>query len=176
LITGQRYELLDLDWLSRLEGGKFDPKNYAYIRSIDQVFIHHSKNKLIALSSDFRDNPNGRVILSQNSLEGGASAEEGKVLEQLMKDLGMDYEVVDFSLNYADVPSPTGRYIVRGDGIYLSKTNTPVITRDMGFYFRGWYYDESGVVFKEGASYLISFPEFQGYYPVPTPVLKLRLP
>ena len=177
LTTGQRYELLDLDWLPRLEGGIFDPQNFAYFRSADQVFIHHSKNTLIALSADFRDNPNGRVIFSQHSLASfNEGYRNGELLAKLMDDLGMDYEIVDFSLHYADVPSPTGKYIVRGDGIYLSTTNTPVVTRDMGFYFRSWYYDESGVVFKEAAGYLINFPEAQGYYPIPTPILKLHLP
>ena len=177
LTTGQRYELLDLDWLPKLEGGYFDPKNFAYIQSADQVFVHHSKNTLIALSADFRDNPNGRVILSQHSLASfNEGYRKGELLAKLMDDLGMDYEIVDFSLNYTDIPSPTGKYIVRSNGIYLSKTNTPVVMRDMGFYFRSWYYDESGVVFQEGAGYLINFPESQGYYPIPTPILKLRLP
>lgn len=177
LTTGQRYELLDLDWLPRLEGGNFDSKNFTYIQSADQVFIHHSKNALIALSADFRDNPNGRVILSQHSLASfNEGYRNGELLAKLMDDLSMGYEIVDFSLNYTDVPSSTGKYIVRGNGIYLSKTNTPVVMRDMGFYFRSWYYDESGVVFQEGAGYLINFPEAQGYYPIPTPILKLRLP
>ncbi|MBK7319346.1 hypothetical protein [Candidatus Villigracilis affinis] len=39
----------------------------------------------------------------------------------------MDYEIVDFSLYDADVPSPTGKYVVRGDGIYLSGTNTKLL-------------------------------------------------
>ncbi len=84
-----------------------------------------------------------------------------------MKNLGKGYEIVDFSLNYADVPSPTGRYIVRGDGIYLSGTNIPVVTRqDMGYYFRGWYYDESGVVFQEGQGTI--FLNFREYHPIVT--------
>src|SRR5688572_21217100 len=177
LTTGKRYELLDLDWLPTLEGGIFDRKNFAYIQSADQVFIHHSKNTLIALSANFRDNPNGRVIFSQHSLASfNEGYRHGELLAKLMDDLGMDYEIVDFSLNYTDVPSPTGKYIVRGDGIYVSTINTPVVTRDMGFYFRSWYYDESGVVFQEVAGYLINFPEAQGYYSIPTPILKLHLP
>lgn len=177
LSTGQRYELLDLDWLPRLEDGHFDPKNFAYIRSADQVFIHHSKNTLIALSADFRDNPNGRVIFSQSSLASfNEGYSKGELLAKLMDDLGMDYEIVDFSLKYSDVPSPAGKYIVHGGGIHHSKTNTPVVIQDMGFYFRSWYYDESGVVFQEAAGYLINFPEARGYYPIPTPILKLHLP
>lgn len=175
LTTGQRYELLDLDWLPRLEGGKFDPRNYAYIRFAEQVFIHHTQNTLIALSADFRDNPNGRVILSQNSLEGGYNAEKGKLLEQLVKNLGKEYEVVDFSLRYASVPSPTGKYVVRGDGIYLSETNTRIVTHTMAG-FIGWYYDESGVIIGTGGYPLLVLPGGGSFFYIPGPLLKLRLP
>lgn len=176
LNDGTRYELLDLDWLPRLEGGKFDPKYFAYFQSAEWVFLHHSKKTVIALTSDFRTNQNGRVIFSEFSLGHVTSNKTGDLLEHLMKDLEVDYQIVDFSLYHADVPSPTGRYMVRGDGIYLAGTNTLVMDRDMGFYFRGWYYDESGVVFQEGGTYLIKFPEAHGYYPTPIPILKLRIP
>jgi hypothetical protein len=176
LTDGQRYELLDLTWLPLLNGNKFNPKYYAYFQSAEQIFIDHSENTLVALSPTFRQHPEGNVFFSQYSLESGSSAKKGELLEQLTKNLGVDYEIVDFSLKYTDVPSPTGRYIVRGDGIYLSEANTPVVTRDMGWYFRGWYYDESGVVFQEGAGYLFNFLESQGYYRIPSPLLKLRLP
>ena len=177
LTDGQRYELLDLKWLPRLEGGKFDPKYFAYFQSAEQVFIDHTENRLIALAPDFRQHREGNVIFSGSSLGRVTSNTSGELLEQLMKDLGVNYEIVDFSLRYTDVASPTGKYTVRSDGIYLSETNTPVVTRDMGYYFRGWYYDESGVVFQEGAGYLFNFfPESQGTYRIPSPLLKLRLP
>jgi len=168
---GQRYQLLDLDWLPLLDSGKFDPKNYAYIQSAEQVYIHNSKNILIALSSDFRVNPNGRIILSGTTI----GTKHGKQLEQNMKDMGIDYQIVDFWLQYADVPSPTGRYVVRNDGIYLSEANIPVVSQYMGMYFRGWYYDESGVVVQEVGSFLINSPLFGSHYLFPTPILKLRI-
>lgn len=67
LIDGQRYELLDLTWLP-LKDSRFDPKYFSYFQSAEQVFIHHSKNKLIALSPDFRQYPERNVIFSQSSL------------------------------------------------------------------------------------------------------------
>ncbi|MBC7878339.1 MAG: hypothetical protein H7Y59_14305 [Anaerolineales bacterium] len=177
LTTGQRFELLDLTLLPRLDGQKFDTKYYSYFTGAEQVFIHHSENTLITLSSDFRQRPEDNVIFSQISLGSvSLSAKNGELLVQLMKDLGVDYEIVDFSLRYSDVASPTGKYFVRSDGIYLSETSMPVVTRDMGYYFRGWYYDESGVVFQEGAGYLFNFLESQGSYRIPSPLLKLNLP
>jgi hypothetical protein len=176
LTDGQRYELTDLDRLPRLDGDKFNPKYYAYFQSAGQVFLHHTEYTAIALAPDFRQHHERNVIISEGSLGLVTYSEEGKLLEQLMKDLGVDYESVDLSLQYADIPSPMGRYIVRNDGIYLYGINKPVVARDMGWYFKGWYYDESGVIFQERASYLIKFPETQGHYPIPTPILKLRLP
>ncbi|MBI5965277.1 MAG: hypothetical protein HY863_17515 [Chloroflexi bacterium] len=176
LTDGQRYELLDLTWPPRLEGGKFDPKYYAYFQSAEQTFIHHTKNKLIALSPDFRQHPERNVIFSQFSLASVRSAEGGELLEQLMKDLGVDYEVVDFSRYDANVPSPTGRYIVHYDGIYISGTNMQVVTRGMGHYFKGWYYDESGVVVQDAEHDLLLLPGGGGIFNIPSPILKLRLP
>ena len=178
LTDGQRYELTDLDRLPRLDGNKFDPQYYAYLQSAGQVFLHHSNNTLIALSPDFRQHPERNIILSQNALSQGPNPKKGELLEQLMKDLGKGYEIVDLSTTrYADIPSPTGRYIVRNDGIYLSGTNTPVVTRQyMGGRFKGWYYDESGVVVHDPGHDLILVPGGGGIFYIPDPVLKLRLP
>jgi hypothetical protein len=183
LTNGQRYELLDLDWLPRLEGFKFDPQYYAYFQTAEKVFVHHSKNALIALSPDFRQHPERNVIFSQYTLSQGTNPKKGELLEQLMKDLGKDYEIVDLSTTrYADIPSPTGKYVLRNDGIYLSGTNIPVVTRQyigggfLGGYFKGWYYDESEVVAQKDTTYLINSPMFGTYYPIPSPILKLRLP
>ncbi len=179
LTNGQRYELLDLDLLPRLEGGKFDSKNYVYIQSAERVFLHHTENTLIALSSDFRTNQSERLIFSGYSI----ATENGKGLEELLEALGINYEIVDLSTTrYADIPSPTGRYVVRNDGIYLSSTNTSVVTREytggvfMGGYFKGWYYDESAVVVQENPNYLIVISFGSSFVPVPRPILKLHLP
>jgi hypothetical protein len=169
LTDSQRYELTDLSsWIDRP-----DPPSYVpYFQSAEQVFIHHGDNRAIALPLNFQQNSQKGVILYEHQ----RNTEDGKSLEVIMKDLGVDYEIVDFSLRYTDVPSPMGKYTVRSDGIYLSETNTSVVARDMGWYFRGWYYDESGVVFQEGAGYLFNFLESQGSYRIPSPLLKLRLP
>lgn len=179
LTNGERYELLDLDTLPRLEGGKFDPKNYAYIQSAQYVFIHHSKNTLVALSADFRTNPNGRVIFSGFAIR----TDNAEGLVKLIKNFGMDYEHLDLSTTrYSDIISPNGKYVVRNDGIYFSGTYTSIINREyiggrfMGGYFRGWYYDESAVVVQGGGDYLITLPGTSTIYYVPSPILKLNLP
>lgn len=179
LTDGKRYELLDLDALPRLEGGKFDPKNYVYIQSAERVFIHHSKNTLIALSSDFRTNPNRRVIFSGYSI----GSEHGDLLENLIRDFGIEYEIIDLSTTrYKDIPSPTDKYVIRNDGIYLSGTDVTIVNREytggrfMGGYFKSWYYDESAVVVQEAGYYLLTLPGTSSIYYVPSPILKLHLP
>ena len=174
LRDGKRHELLDLTWFPRSEG-EFDPKYYEYFQSADKVFIHHGKNILIALSSDLNENKN--FILSQSIL--GVYNEgykEGELLERLMKDLGVDYEIVDFSLDDTDVPSPSGKYVIRKYGIYTSPQGKRIYQQYMSWHFKNWYYDESGIVFQESGWHLISLPEVQDLYYVPSPILKLRLP
>jgi len=172
LTNGQRYELLDLTILPRLKDGKFNPDNYAYIQSAERVFIHASKNNLIALSANFRTNQNGRVIFSDYHIK----TDDPEFLENLMRSWGMDYRVVDLSLYHNNVLSPTGKYVVRNDGVYLSKTNKEVETRYMEYYFKGWYYDESGVVVQEHRTHWIETHYFGSYYELYNPILKLRLP
>ncbi len=175
LTDGQHYELLDLLSLPRLEGNNFNPAIYSYIQSADRVFIDLSKNRLIALSTDFHTNQNGRVILSGFTI----STDDEEILPKLVKSLDMDYENVDFSLRskFSSTPSPTGKYVVRRDGIYLSKTNKKLATPYMSYYFRSWYYDESGVVVHDGyGTYWILTQFFGDYYHLSYPVLKLRLP
>ncbi len=173
LTDGQHYELLDLMSLPRLEDGKFNPANYSYIQSADRIFIDLSQRILIALSTDFRTNQSGRIIMN------GFISDDGKFLLKLVKNLGMDYENVDLSLRseFSNTPSPTGKYAVRRNGIYLSKTNTKLATPYMSYYFRSWYYDESGVVVHdEYGTYWIITQFFGSYYHLSRPVLKLRLP
>jgi hypothetical protein len=166
-----------------LEGFKFDTKYYSYFQTTDYIFIHHSENLLIALSSDFR-NPSGtKVIFSQYALSQGDNVLKGKLLEELMKDLGVNYEIIDLSTTrYSDIPSPTGKYLVRNEGIYISETGAPIITRKysggyfMGGYFKSWYYDESGVVVQANYKYLFSSPLGPQFLLIPSPILKLNMP
>lgn len=180
LRDGKRYEVLDLDWLPRAQNGYFDPRNYSYLKSAENIFIHHSKNIIIALSSDFHSSPSGSVVLSQYALKSRANAENGVILEKLLKDLGTGYEIIDFSLRYTNVPSPIGRYIIRDNGVYFSGDTKAIIERRFGGYydigyFRGWYYDDSGLVVQNYPDYLISTILGAQYFPVPKPILKLYL-
>lgn len=183
LKEGKRYELLDLTWVP-LKDGKFDPKNYAYFQSAQYIYINHEKRTLIALPSNFRQQPGKSVIFSEFSL--GIQSEphqDGARLEAIMQDLGLEYITIDLSLEYTDVPSPMGNYTVRHDGVYDLKTNSIIMTPQyagMNYslkdFFKGWYYDETGLVVQEVEPFLFSHPFLGSYYLIPKPVLKLPLP
>lgn len=171
LTNGKRYELLDLNELP-IKDGRFDPKYYEYIKSADQVFLHHRMQSVIGLSSDL--DQGGNVIFRKSSLD---TEEWGERLENLLKELDVKYKIIDFSLYHTDIPSPRNKYYVGFDGIYLMETNQPIsVDAGMFGYFIGWYYDESGIVVKEAGDYLFTFPGISNIYYVPSPIIKLRLP
>ena len=184
LISGKRYELLDLDVLPRLEGGKFDPKNYAYFQSAQYIYINHEKRTLIALPPNFQQQPGKSVIFSEFSL--GIQSEphqDGARLEAILQNLRLEYITIDLLLEYTDVPSPMGNYTVRKDGVYDLKTNSIILTTQyagrnysLKDFFKGWYYDETGLVVQEVEPFLFSHPFLGSYYLIPKPVLKLSLP
>ncbi|MCC6260089.1 MAG: hypothetical protein IT311_04420 [Anaerolineales bacterium] len=188
LTDGKRYELVDLKWNfpnKLLDNGELNPDLSAYFTGAGNVFIHHQENRLIALAPNFRQNLDRNVIFPQASLGPvSLNVKNGELLEQLMKDLDVNYKIADFSLRYTNVPSPIGKYIVRDSGIYFSETSIPIITREytggkfMGGYFKSWFYDESGIVVKEIGYDLINFgPDFGGgYYHISGPILKLIIP
>lgn len=183
LKEGKRYELLDLKWVP-LKDGKFDVQNYSYFQSAENIYIVHDRRILIALSSDFRNQPGESVIFHESSL--GVEKErhqKGTQLDTLLQNLGLEYITIDLSLEYTDVPSPTGRYTVRNDGVYEIKTDSIIMTPQyagsnysLKDYFKGWYYDETGLVVQEVEPFLFTSPIFGSYYLVPKPVLKLRIP
>lgn len=184
LKEGKWYELLDLKWVPRKEDGKFNIQNYSYFQSAENIYIDHERGILIALSPDFRNRPGESVVFHESSL--GIEEEEhqsGTQLDTLTQNLGLTYITVDLSLEYTDVPSPTGRYTVKDDGIYELSTNSKIMTPQyagrnysLKDYFKGWYYDETGIVVQEVEPFLFSHPFLGSYYLIPKPVLKLQLP
>jgi hypothetical protein len=100
-----------------------------------------------------------------------------------MQNIGLEYITIDLSLEYTDVPSPVGNYAVRYDGVYDLKTNSIIMTHQyagrnysLKNFFKGWYYDETGLVVQEVEPFLFTSPFLGSYYLIPKPVLKLLLP
>jgi hypothetical protein len=183
LRDSKEYELLNLTWLPRKDG-KFNIQNYSYFQSAEAIYIHHDKLALIALSPNFREQQGNDVIFFETTLGiQNETHQDGKQLDALMQNLGLTYIPIDLSLEYTDVPSPTDRYTVRNDGIYETTTNSIIMTPQyagstysLKDYFKGWYYDETGLVVQEVEPFLFTHPFLGSYYLIPKPVLKLQLP
>lgn len=188
LTNGQRYELVDLRFkfpVRLVKNGELIPEVIPYFTGAEKVFVHYSSLQLIALSPDFRQQHERNAIfpLSYFSVE-KTDTEYVELIERLMGGLKINYEIIDFSLRYTDVPSPTGKYIANSDGIFLSGADSPLIsgeyTRgnygDRGGSFISWYYDESGFVYTQGEYYYYQDSLLGSHFLLPRPVLKLNLP
>ncbi len=188
LIDGQKYELIDFDWeavTGYLDNGELNPIFIKYLTEAEQIFIHPTRNRLIILAPNFRQKNGESIIISLSDFSLMSSEiSDTEVVINLLRNLQVDYKIIDFSLKYAGMPSPTGKYIARNDGIYYAGTDTPLLLEYLGASaydmnsFNGWYYDERSIVFTLGKySYkIISIPGLVEYIYFPRPVLKLNLP
>jgi hypothetical protein len=82
-------------------------------------------------------------------------------------------------LEYAAVPSPKGKYTVNTNGIFLSGSDTPIVSGENFSQYKSfisWYYDESGIVFTQGSYYYFRDFLSNSYFRLPRPILKLNLP
>jgi hypothetical protein len=183
LSDGQKYELIDLRWDfdTTLDNGDLNPDLLPYFTEAEQVFISYEYNSIIALAPNFRQNPKINSYFNQSSFGQGNRPENGELLVKLLKELEVDYEVVDVSLHYVEVPSPNGKYVAREDGIFFSDSDIPVIKDEnipLGYIrgFNGWYYDESGIIFAQPNYYYMPQRLLLEQFFFPYPILKLNLP
>lgn len=177
LTTGKRYELVDITKWD--EGGGPTSEYDHYFQSAEKVFLHHQRNRAIALPRDFMITSTMGVYLFMSDQETKA----GQSLEMYLERLGVDYQIIDFSLVYAGVPSPSGKYVARGSGIFSTGSDTSLLPDEYNSYpnrwgpgdFFGWYYDDSGVIYTQG-EYYYSDSLLGSHFQLPSPILKLNLP
>lgn len=177
LTTGKRYELVDITRWG--EGGGPKSEYDHYFQSADKIFLHHGRNRAIALPRDFITGSTMGVYLFMFEQETKA----GQSLEMYFEELGVNYQVIDFSLIYADIPSPSGKYVAKGSGIFSLRSDISLLPVEYDGYaiswgpgdFISWYYDDSGVVYTQGAYYYYN-GLLSSRFRIPRPVLKLNLP
>ncbi len=181
LITGERYELVDITKWGEGAGSKseYDP----YFQSAEKIFLHHGRNRAIALPHGFMTTSTTGAILYMS----GQETKPGQILEMYLEGLGVEYQIIDFSmslrLGYVEVPSFSGKYVAKQSGIFSTGSDTSLLpdeynrhpTRwDTGDFF-GWYYDDSGVVYTQGEYYYYN-GLLSSRFRIPRPILKLKLP
>jgi hypothetical protein len=176
LITGKRYELVDITKWGEGAGPKSEYDSY--FQSAEKVFLHHGRNRAIALPHGFMTTSTTGVILYMS----GQEAESGQILEMYLEGLGVEYQIIDYSLENAEVSSPSGKYVATGNGIFPigSDTSLPAANNDYPNIwipgdFISWYYDDSGVVYTQGAYYYYN-GLLSSRFRIPRPILKLNLP
>lgn len=184
LIDGQKYELVEIgsEFNTILDNGEINPNLFPYFIEAEQVFVSYEHNAIIALAPNFQQNPKRNVYFNQSSFGQGNLPERGELLVKLLNDLQVDYQIINFSIRYAEIPSPTGRYVARDTGIYYAGTDTLLIREytdtggvDMNA-FEGWYYDESSIILAVGGNHYNTDYPWGRSFSLPTPVLKLNLP
>lgn len=178
LNTGKRYELVDITTWGEGGGPKseYDP----YFQSAEKIFLYHKRNRVIALPRGFMTTSTTGVILYMS----GQDVKRGQILEAYLEDLGVEYQIIDYSLENVEVSSPSGKYVATGNGIFSTGSDTSLLPAAYNDYpnrwgpesFFGWYYDDSGVVFKQDEYYFYNGLISLTYRIIPRPILKLNLP
>ncbi len=177
LSTEKRYELVDITTWGEGGGPKseYDP----YFQSAEKIFLHHGRNRAIALPHGFITTSTTGVILYMS----GQEAKSGQILQMYLEGLGVEYQIIDFSLEKVEVSSPLGKYVATGDGIFLAGSDISLLPDAYNEYpnrwvpgnFISWYYDESGVVYTQGEYYYYN-GLLSSRFRIPRPILKLNLP
>lgn len=177
ITTGKRYEVVDITrW-----GEGAGPKNEydSYFQSAEKIFLHHGRREAIAL-------PHGFMITSMTGaylFMAGEETKPGQSLEQYFEDLEVEYQIIDYSLENIEVPSPLGKYVATGYGIFLTGSDISLLPDAYNSYpnrwrpgdFISWYYDDSGVVYTQGEYYYYN-GLLSSRFRIPRPILKLKLP
>ena len=178
ITTGERYEVVDITKWGEGAGPKseYNP----YFQSAEKIFLHHGRREAIAL-------PRGFMITSMTGaylFMAGEETKPGQSLEMYFEDLGVEYQIIDYSLKNVEVPSSSGKYVATGNGIFSTGSDTSILPDAYNSYpnrwgpgsFWGWYYDDSGVVFTQDEYYFYNGLISRTYRIIPRPILKLKLP
>ena len=146
----------------------------------DEVFlIDAASDPVIAISSDFRANPDHNFIVYSFDLPEywadpmEAFLQQNKVVYQ--------YAAARFPWNSLpkEIASPDGQFVARDDGIYLAETNQIIVDAPIPG-VRGWTYDGLGVIYSSRRClFRIQLPfadDTSCYRWVPQPVIMVKVP
>lgn len=167
ITTGKRYEVVDITKWGEGAGPKSEYDSY--FQSAEKIFLHHRWREAIALPRGFMTTSMTGAYLFM----AGEETKPGQSLELYFEDLGVEYQIIDYSLDNVEVPSPLGKYVATRNGIFLTGSDT--LFRWVPGNFISWYYDDSGVVFTQGEYYYYN-GLFSSRFRIPRPILKLNLP
>jgi len=145
------------------------------LRQAEQVFLTPNYDTVVVLMPNFFVNPPQSFTFDRSDFPKW----DANQVEQFLKENNIDYQTVLASFPDEAV-SPDGRFMARGDGIYLVETNQKIVE---GYFsrVRGWTYNGRGVIYSSSGPCLIETNFFLMddsvcFFEVPQPVIKLKVP
>jgi hypothetical protein len=143
---------------------------------VEKVFlIDDPSETVIALSSDFRTDPNHSFIFEASML----SDDYNRLLEQFLRENNIAYYYIPANF-HNEVLSQDGRFMARGDGVYLINPYQKILD-GYSLSARGWIYGGHGVLYSSSGRCLVhTFLPFADdigcLIEVEQPVLLLKVP
>jgi len=161
--------------LPMLDDGTIDPAAILpLLRQAEQVYIISDFVVLVGVDS-------GNYLVQENILAG--HTRDGELAQQFLEENNISYVTVGRPSAYDGIPSHTGTFLSRLDGIHLISTGQRIVESyrlgSQGYFIPfGWVYDDRGVILRSGSVYLLDLRVIYLYHymPVPQPVLLLKVP
>jgi hypothetical protein len=158
------------------------------LHQAEQVFLIPSYSTIVVLMPHSLDNPEQNFTFSLFDSPGWSFTR----VEQFLRENQVYYHTV-FANFPGEVVSPNGKFIARGDGIYLIETDQKIVQgySSSRFYrsysrkyfeVRGWTSDSTGVVYTKFLNpclietNFVMMDDTGCFYEVPQPVLLLKVP
>lgn len=175
-ITGMQYPIQKFVY-SRSDAKINGETNLALLaeslRQAEYIFlIGPSQDTVIALTSDFRTNPERNFLTNRFDISDFN-------MERFLQENNIIYRVIlpDFP---HEAISPDGKLIARDDGIYLVETGQ-IIAQAPPSLVRGWIWDSRGVIYSSNGRclmrrVLLFVDDVECAIVVPQPVLLLKMP
>jgi hypothetical protein len=158
------------------------------LHQAEQVFLTPNYSTVVVLMPHFLNNPEQNFTFSLFDFPGWSSTR----VEQFLRENQVNYQTVLANFP-GEVLSPNGKFIARGDGIYLIETDQKIVEGYSSsriyrpysrkyFEVRGWTLDSTGVVYTKFLNPCLVETNFfmmddtGCFYEVLQPVLKLNIP
>ena len=125
LSDGMQYPLIDIGAQINVYSpdGSLNPELVNYFQTADRVFVYRDWNVAVALAPNFSQHPDRNVILHQSYINAGPDQpdfqDNGQFLDEFLKTINVEYQVVDVKLINGEIPSPLSTYVIRSDGVYI---------------------------------------------------------
>ena len=110
------------------------------LREVDDIYLIEDSDRIVALSSDFRNSPSKSFISSRFDIPGFNPDR----LELFLRENNINFHLVTSFPEEAI--SPDRRFIARREGIFLAETDQKIVD-GVSLWLRGWTTDAKGAIY-----------------------------